>query len=106
MKSPKREPDNVPDGAPRVAGEPTHANRPPEGDDRWLPWILQNSSEVVTIVDLDGTLRFASPAFERVLGYDPKHVVGTMNVLDLVHLDDLPHVLEETEKAVAEGGVV
>jgi diguanylate cyclase (GGDEF)-like protein/PAS domain S-box-containing protein len=67
---------------------------------------LQNSSEVVTIVDLDGTLRFASPAFERVLGYDPKHVVGTMNVLDHVHLDDLPHVLEETEKAVAEGGVV
>jgi PAS domain S-box-containing protein len=29
-----------------------------------------------------------------------------MNVLDQVHLDDLPHVLAETDKAVSEGGVV
>ena len=28
-----------------------------------------------------------------------------MNVLDYVHPDDLPHVLEETEKALSEGGV-
>ncbi len=57
------------------------------------------------IVDLDGTLRYANPAFGRILGYDPEQVVGTMNVLDYVHPDDLPHVLEETSKAVDEGGV-
>jgi PAS domain S-box-containing protein len=106
MKPTKPEPDNVPNGAPHGAAEPTHANGPPGGDDRWLRWVVHNTSEVVTIVDLDGTLRYASPAFERVLGYDPEQVVGTMNVLDHVHLDDLPHVLEETEKAVSEGGIV
>jgi diguanylate cyclase (GGDEF)-like protein/PAS domain S-box-containing protein len=102
MEPPKPEPDNVPNGA----DEPTHANEPSGGDDRLLRWVVHNSSEIVTIVDLDGTLRYASPAFERVLGYDPEQVVGTMNVLDHVHLDDLPHVIEETEKAVSEGGVV
>jgi PAS domain S-box-containing protein len=103
MKPPKPKPDNVPNGAPHDADEPTHANGPQGGDDRWLRWVVHNSSEVVTIVDLDGTLRYASPAFERVLGYDPEEVVGTMNVLDHVHLDDLPHVLEEAEKAISEG---
>jgi diguanylate cyclase (GGDEF)-like protein/PAS domain S-box-containing protein len=67
--------------------------------------VVQNSSEIVTIVDPDGTLRYASPAFERVLGYDSEEAIGTMNVLDHVHPDDLPHVLEETEKALSEGGI-
>ena len=66
---------------------------------------MENSSENVTIVDPDGTLRYASPAFGRMLGYAPEEVVGKMNVLDYVHPDDLPHVLEETEKALSERGV-
>jgi diguanylate cyclase (GGDEF)-like protein/PAS domain S-box-containing protein len=57
------------------------------------------------MVDPDGTLRYASPAFGRMLGYDPEEVVGKMNVLDHVHPDDLPHVLEETEKALSAGGI-
>jgi diguanylate cyclase (GGDEF)-like protein/PAS domain S-box-containing protein len=67
--------------------------------------VVEHSSENVTIVDLDGTLRYANPAFERMLGYDTEEVVGKMNVLEYVHSDDLPHVLEETEKAVSAGGV-
>ncbi|HSL01059.1 MAG TPA: PAS domain S-box protein [Rubrobacteraceae bacterium] len=85
---------------------PTHTNGSPGEDNRWLRSVVENSSEIVTIVDPDGTLRYASPAFERVLGHDPEEAVGTMNVLDLVHLDDLSHVLEETEKALSEGGIV
>ena len=77
----------------------------PGEDDRWLRSVVENSSENVTIVDPDGTLRYASPAFGRMLGYAPEEVVGKMNVLDYVHPDDLPHVLEETEKALSEGGV-
>jgi diguanylate cyclase (GGDEF)-like protein/PAS domain S-box-containing protein len=91
-------------GAPRDANGPSHVYRP--DDDRWLRSVVENSSENITIVDLDGTLRYASPAFERMLGYAPEEVVGKMNVLDHVHPDDLPHVLEETEKALSAGGVV
>jgi PAS domain S-box-containing protein len=101
----KPEPDNVPNGASHGADEPTHANESPGEDHRWLRSVLENSSEIVTIVDSDGTLRYANPAFGRVLGYDPEEAIGTMNVLDHVHLDDLPHVLEETEEALSKGGV-
>ena len=91
---------DLPNGTPE--GKPTHASGP-EGD-RWLRSVVGSSSEVIKVVDPDGTLRFASPALRQVLGYDPDEVVGT-NVLDYVHPDDLPHVLEETEKALMEGGV-
>jgi diguanylate cyclase (GGDEF)-like protein/PAS domain S-box-containing protein len=86
--------------------EPRHDNATPGEDDRWLRSVVEHSSEIVTIVDPDGTLRYASPAFERVLGYDSKEAIGTMNVLDHVHPDDLPQVLEETEKALSEGGII
>jgi diguanylate cyclase (GGDEF)-like protein/PAS domain S-box-containing protein len=92
-------------GAPRHADGPTPANRQPFSDDRWLRSVVENSSEIVTIVDPDGTLRYANPAFERVLSYELDEAIGTMNVLDHVHPEDLPHVLKETEKALGEGGV-
>jgi diguanylate cyclase (GGDEF)-like protein/PAS domain S-box-containing protein len=84
---------------------PTHATGQPEKDARWLLSVVENSSEIVTKADPDGTLRYANPAWQRVLGYDPGEEIGKMNVLEHVHPEDLPHVLEETEKALSEGGI-
>src|SRR5918993_484328 len=101
-----RDRDDLGNGAPHGGtDEPRHDNGTPGQDDRWLRSVVENSSENVTMIDPDGTLRYASPAFERMLGYAPEEVVGKMNVLDHVHPDDLPHVLEETEKALSAGGV-
>ena len=83
----------------------THAPGRPGEDDRWLRSVVEHSSEIVTIVDPDGTLRYANPAWERALGHDPREAVGRMNVLDHVHPDDLSYILEETEKALSEGGI-
>ncbi|MGI9050403.1 MAG: PAS domain S-box protein [Rubrobacteraceae bacterium] len=74
-----------------------------ESEDRFRS-VVQNSSEIVKIVDLDGTLMYASPAFERILGYDPEESIG-MNVLDYVHPDDLSKVLEETQCALEKPGL-
>src|SRR4028119_2520134 len=90
-------------GASGGEGGPTHANAPlGEG---WLRTVVEHSSEIVTVVASDGTLRYANPAWGRAFGHDPKEAVGVMNVLDHVHPDDLGHVLEETEKALSEGGI-
>ena len=73
-----------------------HVNGTSGQDDRWLRSVVEHSSEIVTVVDPDGTLRYANPAWGRAFGHDPEEAVGTMNVLDHVHPDDLGHVLEET----------
>ena len=82
----------------RAAREEAGREAREEGEHRFRS-LVQNSSEAVKITDLDGTLRYASPAFERVFGYDPDEAVGT-NVLDYVHPDDLPSVQAATRKAL------
>ena len=49
--------------------------------------IIENASDVIAIVGLDGRIRYESPSVERVLGYPPGVLVGTP-LLDLVHPDD------------------
>jgi diguanylate cyclase (GGDEF)-like protein/PAS domain S-box-containing protein len=98
-----RDRNDLDNGAPREAHGPKHVHGPE--DDRWMLSVVENSSEIVTIVDPDGTLRYASPAFRRLLGYDPEKVVGKMKVLEYVHPDDLPRVLEEIEKVLSEGSI-
>lgn len=66
--------------------------------------VVQNSSEVVNIVDIDGTVKYASPALERVLGHRSEEFVG-QNVLDFVHPDDLPGVARKTQEALREPAV-
>ena len=103
MGTPDQEHDDLGNDAFRGTDRPRHANESTGHDDRWLRSVLERSSEIIKVVDPDGTLRYASPAFEKVFGYDRQEAVDTMNVLDHVHSDDLSHVLEETEKAMAEG---
>lgn len=71
----------------------------------WLRSVVENSSEIVIVVDSDGTLRYANPAFGRTLGCDPVDAVGKMNVLDHVHPEDLPHVFVGIEEALSREGV-
>jgi diguanylate cyclase (GGDEF)-like protein/PAS domain S-box-containing protein len=44
--------------------------------------LIRNASDVIMIVDVDGRLRFASPAAERTFGVNPDDLVGR-NLLDL-----------------------
>ncbi len=44
--------------------------------------LIKNASDVIMIVDVDGRLRFASPAAERTFGMNPDDLVGR-NLLDL-----------------------
>ncbi|MFP8957823.1 histidine kinase N-terminal 7TM domain-containing protein [Natrialbaceae archaeon A-CW3] len=49
--------------------------------------LIENVSDVVTVVDESGTITYASPSVRTVTGYEPDAIVGTA-LLDLVHDDD------------------
>ena len=46
--------------------------------------LVQNASDLVTIVDTDATVLFQSPSVERILGWDVERSLGT-NLLDSIH---------------------
>lgn len=62
--------------------------------------LIENASDIITILELDGTIRFESPSVERVLGSTPDELLG-QNAFRLVHPDDLPRVQESFGALIA-----
>jgi two-component system cell cycle sensor histidine kinase/response regulator CckA len=63
--------------------------------------LVENASEIFTILAADGSVRYESPAILQALGYAPEELVGR-NVFELVHPEDLPRVREVFEHVVEE----
>lgn len=55
--------------------------------------LIEHSSDVITVLDEEGTITYLSPAVERVLGYQPAALVGE-TAFEYVHPDDRQRVLE------------
>ncbi|TYT63828.1 histidine kinase N-terminal 7TM domain-containing protein [Natrialba swarupiae] len=56
--------------------------------------LIENVSDVVTVVDEDGTVTYVSPSVRSVLGYDPSDLVGE-SLFELVHADDRADAIDE-----------
>ncbi|HYU89698.1 MAG TPA: PAS domain S-box protein, partial [Gemmatimonadales bacterium] len=66
--------------------------------------LIENGSDIVTIVGENGVFRYASPSVERVLGYAPRELLER-NAFDYVHPDDIPVVAEALAGAIHHPGV-
>jgi diguanylate cyclase (GGDEF)-like protein/PAS domain S-box-containing protein len=66
--------------------------------------LVQNSSDVISIVDADGGVRYHSESVRRVLGYDPGELVDG-DPLSLVHPDDRERVARFVAEAALRPGV-
>jgi two-component system cell cycle sensor histidine kinase/response regulator CckA len=53
--------------------------------------LIEHSLDLISILNLDGTIRYASPSHERLLGYPAADLVGR-NVLSFVHPEDVGSV--------------
>jgi PAS domain S-box-containing protein len=65
--------------------------------------LIEYSSDIITVLGLDGTIRFESPSFERILGYAQQELNGRI-AFEFVHEDDLPGVLERFQLVVQRPG--
>ena len=66
--------------------------------------LIENGSDIVTIVGENGVFRYASPSVERVLGYAPRELLER-NAFDYVHPDDIAVVAEALAAAIHHPGV-
>jgi diguanylate cyclase (GGDEF)-like protein/PAS domain S-box-containing protein len=73
---------------------------PAEGYHRTL---LESTSDIVALVTRGGTVRYASPAVERVLGYSPEERVGR-SAFEWVHPGDAAAALSAFTELVRDGG--
>jgi two-component system cell cycle sensor histidine kinase/response regulator CckA len=62
--------------------------------------IIENSPDLIAIIEPDGKLRYHSPSIERVLGITSDSVVGRA-FLDFVHPDDAQRASQFLERQIA-----
>jgi two-component system, cell cycle sensor histidine kinase and response regulator CckA len=62
--------------------------------------LIENASDVITILSADGTSLYESPAVMRVLGRAPDELVG-LPAFALLHEDDLPRVQDVFARILA-----
>jgi PAS domain S-box-containing protein len=53
--------------------------------------LVDQTSDIIAVVDESGVVRYGSPSIETVLGYDAEELVGR-NALELIHPDDRARV--------------
>src|ERR671911_253712 len=66
--------------------------------------LVQYSSDIITILDTEGTVHYVSPAVERVTGYRPEEQVG-INAFDSVHPDDRERALDTFAEVLERPGL-
>ena len=66
--------------------------------ERLFQLITENAADMIAVIDCDGQRLYNSPAYQKVLGYDPEELAATSS-MDQIHPDDRARVLEAAEKA-------
>lgn len=54
--------------------------------------LIENASDVITILDPEGKIQYESPSSARILGYASGHRIGQSS-FEFVHADDLPRTI-------------
>ncbi len=65
--------------------------------------LVQNASDLITVIDADTTIRYQSPSIEQVLGHDAGAMVG-LRLTDLIHIDDVARTLSVLQNAMRDPG--
>jgi PAS domain S-box-containing protein len=55
--------------------------------------VTENASDVITILDANGTIRYESHSVEQLLGYKQEELIGK-SAFELIHPDDLSEVMD------------
>lgn len=61
--------------------------------------LVQNTADIITVINADGTIRYVSPQVQRALGYDPEALIGK-NLSELIHPDELDRAARLLTNAV------
>jgi PAS domain S-box-containing protein len=59
--------------------------------EKYFRSLIENASDIISVLNADSTFRYQSPSVVRILGYQPGEMTGT-NALDYLHPEDRPRI--------------
>jgi PAS domain S-box-containing protein len=71
--------------------------------EKYFRSLIENSQEVIVVLDSDGTMRYQSASALHVTKYSPKFRQGK-SIFEFIHPDDLPRLVRKFEEMKANPG--
>jgi PAS domain S-box-containing protein len=62
--------------------------------------VVENTNDLISIIDHKGMFQYISPAYLRVLGYTPEELLDT-SAFDLIHPDDMKGTKKEFKRSIS-----
>lgn len=92
---------------PDIGGVVVYLRDVTERADReaWVRALIENSTDVTSVLDLDGTVRYKGGSSRKVFGYGPEEIVGD-NIQQYIHPEDLTRLEEVFGPVVDSPGAV
>ncbi|MBU1670524.1 MAG: PAS domain S-box protein [Actinobacteria bacterium] len=81
----------------------SRARRDLESSEARFRSLIENASDIITVLDGDWTVLFASPSAERLLGYPPSKLEGS-RFTDYIHPQDIPALEDMLREASSSDG--
>lgn len=66
--------------------------------------LVQNATDITTVLSASGEVIYESPSFYRIFGYEETDV-KQKNIFELIHPEDVAHAMEEFKRGLERGGV-
>jgi PAS domain S-box-containing protein len=86
-------------------GERKRAEQAQRESEAYWHALIQHTSDIITVLDDDGMIRYASPSVGRILGYDPQSVMGE-NSFAFVHPEDMVRVRQGFDRVIHHPGLL
>jgi protein-histidine pros-kinase len=86
---------------PDERGGPAGAVAVLSAEEERLQALLENTSDIIVVLEHDGTIRFTNPAADRLTGYVGRVMSGT-SAFELVHPDDQARALDLLARRIVE----
>ncbi|MBV5312350.1 MAG: PAS domain S-box protein [Prolixibacteraceae bacterium] len=67
--------------------------------------LVETISEIIYEFAADGTIKYISPSVEKILGYQPKELIG-QSAFNILHADDRPVLAERLTSAEIKGSSI
>ncbi len=63
--------------------------------------LIENASDLITVINFKGEIKYQSPSIQRVLGIPHVDIIGK-NLIDLIHVDDKPSTWDAIQRIIAD----
>jgi PAS domain S-box-containing protein len=73
--------------------------------EKYFRSLIENSQEVIMVLNIDGSILYESPSAQHVTKYSPKVRQGN-SVFEFIHPDDLPRLARQFDEMKASPGAV